>query len=252
MRRHWRYGAIMTWIALLAGCNEIDRGPTGPMRGPSASMAAGGGGRVVNPRAIFTYSSFTTGIGGDGRAADGSVTGTAESVYEDGRCGVTSEIFANDSHDATMDPVGSKSIKSCVNSVPRKLVVNWGPPLAGAALAPAVGGHFSNVRAVLDIAVGNQAERLFTLLLRGGHTCERVRYDAAATYTVDGVEYEGSRVAVTRVSTGEWVAESQPNSQGKHVGFCQVGGTGGIGQFYDPGTLLGAYEMPLRVRVRQK
>ena len=109
------------------------------------------------------------------------------------------------------------------------------------------------MRAVLDIAIAAPAEeRLFTLLLRGTHACERVRYDANVTYTVDGTTYEGSKVVVSRVSATEWLAESQPNSQGKHVGFCQVGGTGGVGEFYDPGTQLGAYEMPLRVRVTQK
>jgi hypothetical protein len=246
-----RYGATMVWTPLLIACGESGRGPTGPAHNLSASMAVGGG-RIVNPRAIFTYSGFTTGIAGDGRAADGSGGSAAESVYEDGRCGVTSEIFASESHDATMDPVGSKAIRSCATSVPRKLNVNWGTPLTGATLAPAEGGHFSNVRAVLDIAVGTQAERLFTLLLRGGTTCERVRYDANVTYTVAGVSYEGSRVLVSRLSEGEWLAESQPNRQGKHVGFCQVGGSGGIGQFYDVGTILGAYDMPLRVRVKQK
>lgn len=251
MRRHLAYAVLPTWTAFLVACRESERSPTAPAANSSVHLAAGGG-RVVNPRATFTYSSFTTGIAGDGRSADGSASGTDESVYDDGRCGVTSEIFASDSHDATMDPIGSKAIKSCVNSVARKLIVNWGTPLAGATLAPAEGGHFSNVRAVLDIAVGAQAERLFTLLLRGAHTCERVRYDASVTYTVDGTSYEGSKVVVSRISDREWVAESQPNSHGKHVGFCQVGGSGGIGQFYDPGTLLGAYELPLRVRVKRK
>jgi hypothetical protein len=251
MRHYMTYGAILSGAGLLIACAERDRAPTGPVSVPTVAQPSTAV-RIANPRAIFTYSGFATGVAGDGRTADGSGVGAAESVYEDGRCGVTSEIFAASSHDATMDPVGSKSMKNCVNTVPRKLIVNWGTPLAGASLVRADGGHFSNVRAVLDIAVGVREERLFTLLLRGGHTCERVRYDANVNYTVDGVTYEGSRVLVSHVSAGEWVAESQPNSQGKHVGFCQVGGTGGVGEFYDPGTQLGAYEMPLRVRVRQK
>lgn len=57
---------------------------------------------------------------------------------------------------------------------------------------------------------------------------------------------------VTRLSNDEWLAESQQNSQGLHIAFCQVGGTGGVGDSYDPGTQLGAYNMPLRVRVKQK
>ena len=245
-----RYGTAILGAGFLLACGNDDRTPTRPFDDRSPSLAAGG--RVVNPRAIFTYTAFATGIAGDARAANGAVIGGSESVYEDGKCGVTSEIFANDSHDATMDPIGSKAVKNCVNTVPRKLIVNWGIPLVGAALDPAQGGHYSNVRAVLDIAIGTQAERLFTLLLRGTHACERARYDANVTYTVNGVTYEGSKVVVSRLSDDEWLAESQPNSQGKHVAFCQVGGTGGIGQSYDPGTQLGAYEMPLRVRVKAK
>ena len=59
-------------------------------------------------------------------------------------------------------------------------------------------------------------------------------------------------MVVSRVANDEWLAESLPNSAGKHVAFCQVGGSGGVGEFYDPGAQLGAYEMPLRVRVKAK
>jgi hypothetical protein len=251
MRHHVRYAALVSAAGLIIACTDDTQGPTSPVNVMAATKAVGG--KIVNPRAIFTYYHFTTGIEGDGRSADGSGVSATESVYEDGRCGVTSEIFASGSRDATMDPIGSRAVKNCVSSVPRTLTVRWGTPIVGVTLVPAQGGHFSNVRAVLDIAVGAPPiERLFTLLLRGSHTCERVRYDADVTYTVDGTSYEGSKVLVSRVSEGEWLAESQPNSQGKHVAFCQVGGTGGVGDFYDPGTQLGVYEMPLRVRVRQK
>jgi hypothetical protein len=245
-----RHGTLVLAAGFLSACSDGAPLPVAPVSVGGAAKAVGG--KVVNPRAIFTYYHFTTGIAGDGRAADGAGVSTTESVYEDGRCGVTSEIFANGSRDATMDPAGSRAVKNCASGLARTLVVDWGTPLAGASLAPAQGAHFSNVRAVLDIDVGTPADRLFTLLLRGGHACERVRYDSAVSYNVDGVSYEGSRVLVSRLADGEWLAESQPNTQGKHVAFCQVGGTGGIGDFYDPGTQLGAYEMPLKVRVRQK
>ncbi len=250
MRLLARHTTLILAAGFLGACSDDAPLAVAPM--PVGGAAKAVGGKIVNPRAIFTYYHFTTGIAGDGRAGDGSGISTTESVYEDGRCGVTSEIFANGSRDATMDPAGSRAVKNCANGLARTLVVNWGTPLTGASLAPAQGTHFSNVRAVLDVVVGNTDERLFTLLLRGGHACERVRYDSGVSYSVDGLSYEGSRVLVSRLADGEWLAESQANTQGKHVAFCQVGGTGGIGDFYDPGTQLGAYEMPLRVRVRQK
>lgn len=241
MKRAIMSSAIVLSLALVGGCDVDAPSPTQPVSAAASRPAA-------NPKATFTYSGFATGIAGDGRSADGTGASTSESVYDDGKCGVTSQIFADGSGDATMDPIGSKTIRNCNNKVARKLVVNWGDPLGGDPVGPAEGGHFTNVREVLALAVNESGERLFTLLLRGGHTCERVRYDA--NVTVFGLQ--GSAVRVTRIGSDEWIAESVPNADGQHIAFCQVGGSGGVGEFYAPGTQLGAYNMPLQIKVTMK
>jgi hypothetical protein len=243
MRRACRSIPTVLFLALAGACGGDH---------PTASLppdAARAGNPASNPKAAFSYHHFATGIAGDGRSANGTGASTTESVYSDGMCGVTAQIFAEGSGDATMDPIGSKTIKNCNNKVARKLIVTWGAALGGASFGPAEGGHFTNVRDVMALAnVGESGERLFTLLLRGSHTCERVRYDASVT----AFGLQGSAVRVTRTASDQWVAESIPNAAGQHVAFCQVGGSGGDGAFYDPGSQLGAYDMPVRIIIALK
>lgn len=206
-------------------------------------------GQINNPHSMFTYydlqsTSTGGGIRGDGRNADGSAraSGSTETVYDDGKCGVTSEIFANRTGDATMDPIGSRvSTRNCTSTKARSLTVRYGTPLAGASVSDAVAGHFNNVREVFYM-IGSEEERIFTLLLRNSTDCERVRYD-----NVSYGGFSGRKIKVTRISNTEWIAESQPDTQGRHIAFCQVGGDKD-----NPGTLLGAYDVPFKIRVVQK
>ena len=106
--RHYRtYGAILSGAGLLIACAERDRAPTGLVSVPTVAPPFAAI-RIANPRAIFSDSGFATGVAGDGRAADGSGVGAAESVYEDGRCGVTSEIFAASSKPSATPTPASK------------------------------------------------------------------------------------------------------------------------------------------------
>lgn len=252
-----RASLVLTTFLLAAGCATepvqlTDPDPALLSKG-GGKGGGGGGGGTTNPNAIFTYhhqvGDRVAGIIGDSRKADGSTNSDGTSVYDHGKCGVSSTIWTDRAGDATMDPVGGKNSKTnCTTSVARSLTVLFNGHLDGAELTPAGGGHFTNVRAVLDLGVGASDERQFTLLLRGGHTCERIRYDANVT----AFNIQGSAVRVERTSLTEWTAESVPNAAGQHVAFCQVGGTGGVGDFYNPGTQLGAYDMPLRITIQQK
>jgi hypothetical protein len=241
----WILPGTLVLVASLAGCHD-GSGLTAPTADAPALAASTG--KVTNPRTTFTYLPVgsASGIFGDARAADGSAT-TGASVYDDGRCGVTSEIFANRVGDATMDPIGATiSRKNCPAGIAlgaRSLTVKFGAPLAGAAVPELTGAHFTNVREVLALgSVGASGERVFTLLLRGTHTCGRLRYDEVSH---DGVT--GSKILVTRVSDKKWIARSQPDGNGRHVAFCQVGGDKD-----NPGTLLGAYDIPFEIEVVQK
>jgi hypothetical protein len=222
------------------------------------------GGQIVNPTATVTYYDVAPGstggmLAGDGRLADGSTrpAGSTGSVYDHGQCNVTAEIFENRVGDATMDPIGTKGrSKACRTTAARSLSVRFGEALAGSPISsPVVGGHFTNVREVLALGgVGASGERLFTLLLRGTHPCERLRYDDIERFGI-----RGSRIRVTRIrsrAAGDaddaWLAESRPNAAGQHVAFCQVGGTGAIGDLYDPGEIRGVHDVPFRIEVVRK
>lgn len=259
MKRPVLFGTLLIATVLGSSCSKDNHTPTALAESNPAFSTKSTGGKVNNPRATFTYYSpgSSSGIFGDGRAADGSFSGTAgESVYDDGKCGVTAEIFANRTGDATMDPIGTTlSRKTCPGYAngARSLTVKLGAPLAGASVVDLPGGHFTSVREVLALTnVGDTGERVFTLFLGGTHTCERIRYDDGDGVTYGGVA--GRKIKVMRISSraaggaeDAWIAESQPNADGQHVAFCQVGGDKD-----NPGTLLGAYDIPFRIKVVQK
>src|SRR5687768_14622053 len=65
---------------------------------------------VPNPRATFEYVTVAPSLNrgrliGDERDANGNPA-VGSSIYDDGKCGVTAQIFVGGSGDATMDPIG--------------------------------------------------------------------------------------------------------------------------------------------------
>jgi hypothetical protein len=219
---------------------------------------------VSNPRATFAYytvspTSATGGwLVGDGRDATGA--GAAEpSIYDDGQCDVSAEIFVSGSGDATMDPTGGSG--SC--SPVRTLTVNFGSAVApnSAELSTATGSFFTNVRDVHSVSAGQTppAERRFRLLLRGSPDCDYLRYENEAGSdgrlgTSDDVsfgEIKGKSIVVTRLADASggkrhWEARSQPaTAGGPHVAFCEkVGKRGSV--------YLGAYDVPFRLEITEK
>jgi hypothetical protein len=212
---------------------------------------------------MLTLSDLTSaasggGIHGDGRAANGSLSGVpGESVYDDGKCGVTAEIFANRTGDATMDPIGGKvNPKNCATTAVRSLTVNFGAPLGGPAIGSLTGGHFTNVREVLELTANGQTGlRRYRLMLRGSPAaCEHIQYgemDANGdgypiTVVIDGTAFTSKPIRVTRVSSSPdtWVAVSEganADGSGAHVALCQIGGVH-----------IGAYDIPFSVEVVKK
>ena len=216
-------------------------------------------GQVINPTATFTYYDVAAGVGagriiGDSRTASGSVSTLGASVYNDGQCNVTAQIFENIAGDATMDPVGSGGrVRNCDTRTARALTLRFGQPLylaPGAAVASDVtGGHFTNVREVLALSDrGATGERRFRLMLRGATpTCDYLRFEAR---TLGG--YTGMPVRVTRVASraegdpeDAWEASPQP-VDGKYLAFCEKGGTA------DAPVLIGVYDVNFRIRVVRK
>jgi hypothetical protein len=218
---------------------------------------------VPNPRATFAYytvsvASSTGGrLVGDGLNSTGS--GPSEpSIYDDGQCDVSAEIFVSGSGDATMDPTGGSG--SC--SPARALTVHFGSAVApgSAPLLTATGSFFTNVRDVLSVTAGQTppAERRFRLLLRGFPDCDYLRYENEAGSdgrlgTSDDVsfgEITGKSIVVTRLNDvggkRRWEARSQEATPGgAHVAFCEK--VGKRGSLY-----LGAYDVPFRLEVTEK
>jgi hypothetical protein len=218
--------------------------------------------RFTNPHAAFELldASGQTGgsLAGDGRAADGSIA-VGPAVYEDGRCGVTSTIFLNNAGDATLDPIGA-SAGLC--GAARAITLRFGQPIAGSSQTDVTAGHFVNVRKVLcdasvdgcaggaagddpwEPTIDNPAERVFRLTIRNYSGCDFLSFEDR---TVSGVA--GRRIRVTRVDAQTWLAESQPDDNGRHVGFCEKWPKGA-----KPGgpSYTGAYDVPFRIVVRMK
>ena len=219
--------------------------------------------RIDNPTATFTIFDRTGagggGIQGDGRAANGQPSAvTDESVYDDGQCGVTSEIFENKTGDATMDPIGARaSTRNCTSREARSLTVRFGTPLDPAfpSLGDAVGAHFLNVRRVLALGLdGSAGHRRFRPMLRGTATCDNLWYgemDSAGNgfplvVSIDGLQVVSNPIKVTRMgsdpSTWEAVSEgSNGDGSGPHVALCEK-----------DGAFVGAYDIPFRIVVVQK
>ena len=250
---------IVSLSVIIAACADPNRAPSAPTSGaPSVSgMSAARAKPVPNTRATFEYwdvaPSATRGrLIGDGRDANGDAP-SSPSVYEDGACGVSAEIFVSGSGDATMDPTGGTP--ACLPS--RSVIVEFGPPLGGPPLGTTVGSFFTNVRDVHSLAVGGSGERRFRLLLRGFEGCEYLRYENVEGSdgrlgTSDDVVFgtiTGQRIRVTRVDDGSgtrrWRAESQPNLDDRHVAFCEQTGRKGA-------TYTGAYDIPFVLEVSEK
>lgn len=216
---------------------------------------------MANPRATFAYFTVSAGTGGGRLIGDGlnaTGTGLAEpSLYDDGVCDVSAEIFVSGSGDATMDPTGGSVACSPV----RTLTVEFGQAVAPGSLelSSTTGAFFTNVRDVLSVSAGQSppAERRFRLLLRGFPDCDYLRYENEAGSdgrlgTSDDVSFggiSGKSIVVTLVSvTGgkrRWEARSQEAPLGGHVAFCEkVGKRGSV--------YLGAYDVPFRLEITEK
>ena len=220
---------------------------------------------VPNPRATFEYITVLPSASGgrligDERDADGNAA-AGSSIYDDGKCGVTAQIFVGGSGDATMDPIGTNP--SCGEA--RSLKVEFGDAIAGAEFSePAIGGHFTNVRDVHSLAAavepastGGSGERRFRLTLRGFTGCDYLRYENpdgsdGRPDTADDVSYDGitgRSIRVTRLADVDgkrvWEAVSQTNGLGEHVAFCEKVSKRGS-------TYLGVYDSPFRIVVREK
>lgn len=236
--------------------------------------------RFTNPATSFVWTDQTGlsggGISGDHRTGSGAASGDATSTYEDGKCGVASNLWLSRWGDATNNPIDAK--RGC--GAARFLVATFGTPLgSGSPTLPAAsGGHFANLHqaacsgsvfganlltadffdCLIDpfwsdpannpwepTAAGipgagspnRPAERVFRIILAANSSyCEAIRYAPA---TIGGVT--GRPVLLTRVASVVWLATSQPDGSGRHVAFCERAGV-----------LVGAYDIPFRVEVRQK
>jgi len=251
---------IVSLSVIVAACADPDRAPSAPTSGvPSVGgISAARAKPVPNTRATVEYwdiaESATRGrLIGDGRDANG-IAPSSPSIYDDGACGVSAEIFVSGSGDATMDPTGGTT--ACSPS--RSVTVEFGLPLGGGpALGSTQGSFFTNVRDVHSLAVGGSGERRFRLLLRGFGGCEYLRYENVEGSdgrlgTSDDVVFggiTGRSILVTRLDNGtgprRWRAESQPNLDGRHVAFCEQTGRKGA-------TYAGAYDIPFVLEVSEK
>jgi hypothetical protein len=216
-------------------------------------------GQVINPTATFTYYDVLAAanagrISGDGRSATGSLTSAGQSVYDDGRCNVTSQIFENIEGDATMDPVGAGGrVRNCDTRTTRALTVSFGQPLylsPGAPVASNVtGAHYTNVRQVASLVLrGDNSELRFRLMLRGTNlACDYLRYESRTLGGFTGIPIRITRIASRAQGDAEdaWEATPQP-VDGRYLAFCEKGGTA------DAPVLIGVYDVNFRIKVVQE
>ena len=250
-----RIALLPILVITLGACADRQSSPLGPSRQTLPDRASFAK-PVPNLRARFEYQTvaYSANSGrliGDLRGATGGPS-LDPSIYADGECGVTAQIFVSGSGDATMDPIGSSP--TCPPA--RSLTVEFGRPLAGVSFGTITGGHFSNVRDVLSLATeGSGDERRFRLMFRNfpGAGCDYLRYENPEGLdgqlgTSDDVSYggfTGDNILVTRQpdegGKRVWLAESQAVG-GRHVAFCEKTGKRNS-------TYVGAYDIPFRVKV---
>ena len=180
---------LVSLAIVSAACTDAGRAPTATSGRPIPGDALAAK-PVANPRATFAYFtvSATTDTGGRliGDGLDSTGTVSAEpSLYADGHCDVSAEIFVSGSGDATMDPTGGS--QTC--SPPREVRVEFGRPVAPGSLEPSstAGAFFTNVRDVLSVSAGQSppAERRFRLLLRGFPDCDYLRYENEVAASIE-------------------------------------------------------------------
>src|SRR5688572_15442007 len=99
-----------------AACADPDRAPTAASSGlpVAGGVLTARAKPVPKTRATFAYHTVTaSGTGGrlvgDSLARDGTGASPDTSIYEDGWCDVSAEIFISGSGDATMDPTGGNT-----------------------------------------------------------------------------------------------------------------------------------------------
>ena len=252
--------SIIPLAIVFTACTDPDRAPTAAV----SSLPTVGGARaakpVANARATFFYHTVAPSTAGgrligDWRDADGLFPADT-SIYDDGLCGVSAQIFISGSGDATMDPTGGTPC-----SPPRTLTVEFGDSLTAGSLGltEATGSFFTNVRDVRSITtVDSWGDRRFRLMLRGFPQCDYLRYEDwegldGTPYTSDDVSFQGIKgksIRVTLISVDEagkrrWEAKSQANPDGQHAAFCEkVTKRGSV--------YLGAYDIPFRLEVLEK
>ena len=216
-------------------------------------------GQIINPTATFTYYDVLAvanagRIKGDGRSASGSLTNGGTSVYDDGRCNVTSQIFDNMEGDATMDPVGAGGrVRNCDTKTARALTVSFGQPLylvpGAQAASDVTAGHYTNVRQVEVLVLrGASGERRFRLMLRGTNlACDYLRYEGRTLGGFTGAPAKVTRIASRAEGDAEdaWDEVPQPIG-GRYIAFCEKGGT------VDAPVLIGVYDVNFRIKVVRK
>ena len=186
---------VLTALAV-AAC-EQSRAPT-EVGDVEAAFAKPGGGST-NPRTAWKLPLNGAGLGlvSDGAFAEGSY-----SVYSDGVCGVTGQVFTGDgSGDATLQTNNPRAKDNSCPSGARKMTVVYP---AGDVAYPGGGTEtmlvFLNVRNIwngtTDIPVGQRQLRMLALNPTQTERCDAWRW---TDETLNGVTFSGDRVWVERL-----------------------------------------------------
>lgn len=187
--------AIASAIILMAGCDSSNNNPVASSD-EIVLLSSSGGGKTTNPKTIWKFPISADGLGL--RSDELYTTLDGFSKYEDGVCGVTSQIFLDGTNDGTMQTNNPRNKpRDCkpysLSVYPRKITVVY-PVEEGRQ--PETMEAFFNARNIGTIAEKTRELRIFSLNPTQTERCDAWRW---SDETHNNVTHTGDKVWVERL-----------------------------------------------------
>lgn len=197
---------IATLLLLVLACSREPGGPDSPL------AAFGKAPKVEDPTSGWLIPVNTTGLA---LASDGNYLAGGYSVYNEGVCGVHSQIFAtaaaSGSGDAIMHTDNPRYSDRKCKDYPRTVTLTFPD---GSVETTTMFGNVHEVRnGGFSIPVGSMVTRALNITT-GGARCGVLKYRATGQA---GTFLGGDEVLVTRLDAGTWDVSTQADdANGKH------------------------------------
>ncbi|AMW04178.1 hypothetical protein [Gemmatimonas phototrophica] len=206
MRRSTTLACLLALLAPLGACTTNEPVTT-EVGGPAFAKAT----TTADPTATWYLPAANSGLTGDGAYL---TSGSTESVYANGVCGVSTRIFASatGSGDATLQTDNPTSKTRTCAAFPRKVTLSYVNE-AGVAIVDRR-PVFMNVRSIATfgsaIAVGETRDGIFAVNLSGtGSGCNALRWNIV----FDGATTGASYISVTRLDPTTYQVRSAPGAK---------------------------------------